>query len=68
MDRFDVLGVRVNAVSMNQAVAAIAGWIVDHRIGGHTTARYVCVSDVHAVIECRHDSVLCAMCTMLPTW
>ena len=56
--RFDVLGVRVSAVSMTQAVAAITRWIAAHRRGEPTAARYVCVSDVHAVLECRHDPAL----------
>ena len=56
--RFDVLGVAVSAVSLDQAVASIVRWIGAHRTGESRLARYVCVSGVHGVMECRGDPAL----------
>lgn len=52
VDRGDVLGVKVSAITMDDAVAAIERWI-------NADAReYVCVTGVHGVMECRHDASL----------
>jgi N-acetylglucosaminyldiphosphoundecaprenol N-acetyl-beta-D-mannosaminyltransferase len=50
--RVDVLGVGVSAIDMEQALAAIAGWI--ERRERH----YVCVTGVHGVMESRRDDEL----------
>lgn len=50
--RIDVLGVGVSAIDMEQALAAIAGWI--ERRERH----YVCVTGVHGVMESRRDDEL----------
>ncbi len=56
--RFDVLGVQVNAINLVQAVASIIQWVAAYRAGASEFARYVCVSGVHGVMECRHDLAL----------
>ena len=48
-DRFNVLGVGVSAIDMDQALAEIDGWI---ERGEH---QYVCVCPVHSVMECRRS-------------
>lgn len=53
--RVDVLGVRVCAQRMEQAVATLAGWIAARRQG------YVCVTGVHGVIESHRDPALKAI-------
>lgn len=50
--RVDVLGVRVSAVNMEQALGTIEGWISSRR------PHYVCVSGVHGVMESREDEEL----------
>jgi N-acetylglucosaminyldiphosphoundecaprenol N-acetyl-beta-D-mannosaminyltransferase len=50
--RVDVLGVGISAVTMSQAVAEIARWVVERK------QHYVCVSGVHGVMECQRDRVL----------
>jgi N-acetylglucosaminyldiphosphoundecaprenol N-acetyl-beta-D-mannosaminyltransferase len=50
--RVDVLGVRVSAISMAQALETIRGWI--DRCEQH----YVCVTGVHGVMECQRDESL----------
>lgn len=50
--RFDVLGVGVSALDMPTAVASIEGW-VDRR-----ARHYVCVRDVHGVMQCWRDESL----------
>ena len=47
--RVDVLGVRISAVTMPEAVAAFQQWIQS----GEST--YVCVTGVHGVMECQRD-------------
>ncbi|MFH1176464.1 MAG: WecB/TagA/CpsF family glycosyltransferase [Acidobacteriota bacterium] len=53
--RVDVLGVRISAITMGDAVASIAGWI-DRR-----ASHYVCVTPAHGVMECREDPELRAI-------
>ncbi len=48
----DVLGVRISAIDMAEAVATIGGWIT-WRI-----PRYVCLCTVHTVMECQRDPAL----------
>lgn len=48
----DVLGVRVSAVNMSQAVATIRSWIVDD------ARNYVCVTGVHGIMESRRDGTI----------
>jgi N-acetylglucosaminyldiphosphoundecaprenol N-acetyl-beta-D-mannosaminyltransferase len=50
--RVDVLGVRVSAIDMPGALAALAGWVE----GGER--HYVCVSGVHGVMESLRDPAL----------
>lgn len=50
--RVDVLGVEVSAVSMNEAVEEIAGWIARRDL------HYVCVTGVHGVMEAQRDPEL----------
>jgi N-acetylglucosaminyldiphosphoundecaprenol N-acetyl-beta-D-mannosaminyltransferase len=47
--RVDVLGVGVSAISMDDAVREITGWITDGR------RHYVCVTGVHGVMESQRD-------------
>ena len=49
---FNVLGVRVSALTVSDAVETIAGWIRDRR------REYVCVRDVHGVMACTRDGAL----------
>lgn len=53
--RVDVLGVGVSACSTDEAVAAMLGWIE------RGERRYVCVTSVHGVMECRRDPELRAI-------
>ncbi|NJN82766.1 MAG: WecB/TagA/CpsF family glycosyltransferase [Caldilineaceae bacterium] len=48
----NILGVDVSAINMQQAVQAIEGWI--ERRERH----YVCVTNVHSIMECQHDKAL----------
>ena len=50
--RVDILGVPVNAINLDDAVAAIERWI---RTGDRN---YVCITDAHAVMESRRDRQL----------
>ena len=50
--RVDVLGVRVSAINMPQALDTIDEWITTG------ARRYVCVTGVHGVMESRRDSQL----------
>ena len=50
--RVNVLGVGVSAVSLTEAVAVIEGWIAT---GEHS---YVCVCNVHSVMDCRRSEDL----------
>lgn len=52
IDRGDVLGVKVSAITMNDAIAAIERWIEEGR------REYVCITGVHGVMECRRDPSL----------
>jgi N-acetylglucosaminyldiphosphoundecaprenol N-acetyl-beta-D-mannosaminyltransferase len=51
-DRTDVLGVGVNAINLDDAIATIERWIAEGN------RNYVCVTGVHGVMECRHDEKL----------
>lgn len=50
--RVDVLGVGLSCLTLDSAVEEVSGWVVrdDHR--------YVCVTGVHGVMECRRDPQL----------
>jgi N-acetylglucosaminyldiphosphoundecaprenol N-acetyl-beta-D-mannosaminyltransferase len=50
--RVDVLGVGISAISLDGAVNEIMRWISDGE------RHYVCVTNVHTVIECQHDEEL----------
>lgn len=52
LDRGDVLGVSVSAITMDDAVATLDRWIEGRR------REYVCVTGVHGVMECRCDPSL----------
>lgn len=51
----NILGVGVSAINMNTAVAKISQWIAQD------SRQYVCVSNVHTVMECRRDRRLRAI-------
>ncbi|WP_079536747.1 WecB/TagA/CpsF family glycosyltransferase [Bradyrhizobium lablabi] len=51
-DRGEVLGVNVCAIAMDDAIATLERWISEG------CREYVCVTDVHAVMECRRDPLL----------
>jgi len=42
----DILGVKVNAISMKQSLQAIEGWINSRQ------AHYVCLAPAHSIMEC----------------
>ena len=48
----DILGVNVNAIDLDDAVATIEGWIAQR------SRQYVCVTGAHGVIECQSDERL----------
>jgi N-acetylglucosaminyldiphosphoundecaprenol N-acetyl-beta-D-mannosaminyltransferase len=50
--RVDVLGVRVSAINMSDALTALEQWIEDR------TPTYVCVTGVHGVMESQADPTL----------
>jgi N-acetylglucosaminyldiphosphoundecaprenol N-acetyl-beta-D-mannosaminyltransferase len=54
-ERFGVLGVWIDAVDQRRAQEAIEGWIARRQRG------YVCVSNVHSVMEARRDASLRAV-------
>lgn len=51
-ERVEILGVRVSAINIDDAVAAIEAWI------GCRDRHYVCVTGVHGLMECRRDDRL----------
>ena len=51
-ERVDILGVRVSAINLDDAVAAIEVWI------GRGDRRYVCVTGAHGLMESRRDDRL----------
>jgi N-acetylglucosaminyldiphosphoundecaprenol N-acetyl-beta-D-mannosaminyltransferase len=55
LPRVDILGVKVSAITMSDALLAIAGWIARRQ------AHYVCVTPAHGVMECRDDPELRAI-------
>ncbi|MBR0874901.1 WecB/TagA/CpsF family glycosyltransferase [Bradyrhizobium tropiciagri] len=52
IERGDVLGVNVCAITIDDAVAAIEHWIREE------CREYVCITGVHGVMECRRDPSL----------
>ena len=52
MTEVDILGVRVDAQTLDDAVERIADWIA------RGDAAYVCVTGVHGVVECQDDPSL----------
>jgi N-acetylglucosaminyldiphosphoundecaprenol N-acetyl-beta-D-mannosaminyltransferase len=54
-ERFGVLGVWIDAVDQRRAQEAIESWITDRQ------RSYVCVSNVHSVMEARRDESLRAV-------
>jgi len=50
--RVNVLGVGISAINMEVALTTIEGWIA------RRDSRYVCVTPVHSVMECRKDAAL----------
>ncbi|NPV55517.1 MAG: WecB/TagA/CpsF family glycosyltransferase [Anaerolineae bacterium] len=47
-----ILGVRVHALAMQHALAAICGWIADHQ------SRYICCTPAHAIMACYDEPEL----------
>ena len=52
LPRFDVLGVGISAVSLASASSEIERWLDERE------RHYVCVTNVHTVMECQHDKEL----------
>jgi N-acetylglucosaminyldiphosphoundecaprenol N-acetyl-beta-D-mannosaminyltransferase len=52
IERGDVIGVNVSAITMGDAIATIERWIREGR------REYVCITGVHGIMECRRDSSL----------
>lgn len=50
--RVDILGVKVSAIDLGDAVRTIGDWIARRQ------RRYVCITGVHGVMECRRDPAL----------
>lgn len=50
--RLDVLGTGISAINLAEAVETIAGWVE------HGERRYVCVANVHSVMESYRDPAL----------
>jgi N-acetylglucosaminyldiphosphoundecaprenol N-acetyl-beta-D-mannosaminyltransferase len=50
--RTNVLGVGISAIHMRMALETVDAWILDR------STRYICVTDVHAVMECQRDDKL----------
>lgn len=51
-ERCNILGVGVSAINMTQAIATIEEWIAQRQ------SKYICVTPVHAVMDCYHDPSL----------
>lgn len=58
IDRTNVLGVGISAVSLTTASDQIARWISEKAPQKNESARYVCVTGVHGVIESQLDPQL----------
>ena len=56
LPRYELLGVPVTAISLAQAVGALAHWIAHHDDGA--PARWVCITGVHGIMECQRDPEL----------
>jgi len=52
LERDDVLGVNVSAITLDDAIATIERWI------GEGRREYVCITGVHGIMECRRDPSL----------
>ncbi len=52
MERANILGVGVSAINMQQALDTMDSWIA------HRQQHYVCVTNVHVVMECQRDERL----------
>lgn len=55
LPRYDLLGVPVSAVSLEQALAWVEQRISTHRGG---PADYVCITGMHGIVECQRDPEL----------
>ena len=53
--RVDLLGVKISAINMPQAVSAIETWI------SHKQPEYVCVTPAHSVMDCHDNPALRAI-------
>ncbi|HMQ54202.1 MAG TPA: WecB/TagA/CpsF family glycosyltransferase [Anaerolineae bacterium] len=52
LPQVNILGVGINAITLPQAVAQIAGWIESHG------RQYVSVCNVHTIMECQHHEAM----------
>ncbi len=50
--RVNILGVRVSATNMTQALGVIDRWIAGR------TSHYICVTPIHGIMECQNDPAL----------
>ncbi|CAO4143096.1 WecB/TagA/CpsF family glycosyltransferase [Methylorubrum aminovorans] len=55
LPRVPILGVPVSAITLDDAVAAVEGWILGRQ------RHYVCITGAHGVIECQTDRALRAI-------
>lgn len=53
--RLNILGVKISAIRLEQAVEIIMGWLAAR------TPNYVCVTPAHAIMDCQRDPALKAM-------
>jgi N-acetylglucosaminyldiphosphoundecaprenol N-acetyl-beta-D-mannosaminyltransferase len=53
--RVEILGVKVSAINLHQALGTIESWIAERR------QRYVCITGAHGVMESQHDATLLAI-------
>jgi N-acetylglucosaminyldiphosphoundecaprenol N-acetyl-beta-D-mannosaminyltransferase len=51
-DRLDIFGLHLSAIDLDDAIAAVEGWI------GKGAHNFICVTGVHGVMDSRHDATL----------
>ena len=51
-DRVDIFGLRLSAIDLDDATAAVENWIAEG------TRNFICVTGVHGVMDSRHDETL----------
>jgi N-acetylglucosaminyldiphosphoundecaprenol N-acetyl-beta-D-mannosaminyltransferase len=56
IERINVLGVGISAINPEMAVSTIDRWIRER------SRQYICVADVHSVMECQRNEGACRIC------